>query len=150
MEAPDVPAVPFVAIVTDTDGIICCLTFRPTRWVVRFGHQVSAQSGRRSSRHIPNPNVSVKNLKQAAAQWVGGWDEDDDEDNEMAGDVEGEPMAPVLEGSSPPGMTHAKGPGGLELRGSFGSLATPLGVVREEDGVGEERSGDGRINLPGY
>lgn len=111
--------------------------------MVRFGHQVSAQSGRRSSRHIPNPNVSVKNLKQAAKQWVGGWDDEDDEDYQSAEDD-------VVGDSPPSAMTQAKGPGGVDLRGSFGSLATPLGVLREEEGMGEERSGDGPINHSGY
>lgn len=126
--------------------------------MVRFGHQVSAQSGRRSARHIPNPNVSVKNLKQAANQWVGGWDEEDDEDYESAeDDTEGDRMSPALGQSPSSGMTHAgtKGPGGSELRGSFGSLATPLGatplgVLREEDGMGDDRSGDGPTNRAGY
>ena len=129
----------------------CVSTFGRIRWVVRFGHQVSAQSGRRSSRHIPNPNVSVKNLKQAAKQWVGGWDDEDDEDYQSAeDDMEGEAMARVAGESPPSGMTHGNGPGGVDLRGSFGNLATPLGVLREEDGMGEERSGDGPINHSGY
>ena len=82
----------------------------------------------------------MKNLKQAANQWVGGWDEEDDEDYQSAEDEidgGGHLIAPVLGGSPPSGMSHTKGPGALELRGSFGSLATPLGVLREEDGTGD-------------
>ncbi|CAM9656590.1 unnamed protein product, partial [Hapterophycus canaliculatus] len=51
-----------------------------SRWVVRFGHQVSAKNPYRTARHIPNPNVSVKSLQSAAMKWVLGWDEDDNEE----------------------------------------------------------------------
>lgn len=104
-----------------------------TRWVVRFGHQVSAShSGRRSHRHIPNPNVSVGTLRQAAMKWVGGWDDEDDEDFESAeeGDSEqGGARAMPLTLAGHPRM------GGAEMRGSFGSMGTPLGVLREESGA---------------
>ncbi|CAM9818783.1 unnamed protein product, partial [Sphacelaria rigidula] len=62
------------------------------RWVVRFGHQVTTRytDGRKGvRRHIPNPSVSVGNLKQAAAAWVGGWDEDVEDDRESSEELEG-------------------------------------------------------------
>lgn len=50
---------------------------------MRFGHQIHTDEGRMGGRrHIPNPSVSVRTLKQAAAAWVGGWDEEIDDDFE--------------------------------------------------------------------
>lgn len=66
-------------------------------------------------------------------KWVGGWDDEDDEDFESAeeGDVEQDggarAMPPTLGGHARMGLP--------EMRGSFGSIGTPLGVVREEDGA---------------
>lgn len=40
-------------------------------------------------RHIPNPSVSVGNLKQAAAAWVGGWDEDVEDDRQSSEELGG-------------------------------------------------------------
>ncbi|CAM9371730.1 unnamed protein product, partial [Ectocarpus fasciculatus] len=51
-----------------------------SRWVVRFGHQVSAKGTYRNSRHIPNPNISVKSLEAAAMKWVMGWDNEEDDE----------------------------------------------------------------------
>ncbi len=52
------------------------------RWVVRFGHQVTAKNPYRARRHIPNPNVSVKSLQLAAMRWVKGWDTEEEEEGE--------------------------------------------------------------------
>lgn len=59
---------------------------------MRFGHQVTTRytDGRKGvRRHIPNPSVSVGNLKQAAAAWVGGWDEDVEDDRESSEELGG-------------------------------------------------------------
>lgn len=80
-------------------------------------------SVRRAYRHIPNPNVSVGNLQEAAKSWVGGWDEDD-EDDDNAELYEEAPMALTAHDS------HVSG---------GGNLGEPLAVLPEgsiEDMVG--------------
>lgn len=99
------------------------------RWVVRYGHQVSGKNaGRKIRRHIPNPNVSVGNLEQAGAMWVGKWDEEDEEDDggredevdEGRQQQKGE-MEPAFGSNTPTGHSH----GGMP----------PMGVLPEEDGA---------------
>lgn len=90
-----------------------------TRWVVRFGHQVSTSaSGRSMRRHIPNPSISVTSLRQAAKMWVGGWDDDDEDDHD--GDDEEEDAAKSHGGVVRPAQ-------------SWASLGGGLGVVHEEE-----------------
>lgn len=62
-------------------------------------------------------------------KWVGGWDDDDeDEYGSAQDDHEVTEMEP---GNGPP-MLSAHIASGREGRGSFGNATTPLGVVREE------------------
>lgn len=117
---------------------------------MRFGHQVTAKNGgRRVRRHIPNPNVSVTSLQQAAIKWVGKWDEDDDDGYESA-EGEEEDKVPSADGGGTPSLqpAHMRG-GGSEMMGPFGNVGTPLGVVREEGGAWEGSSTGGLMNAPG-
>lgn len=112
---------------------MCCVD--RCRWVVRFGHQVTAKSQYRARRHIPNPNVSVKSLQSAAVKWVNGWDnEDDDEDEEeedfasARGSHDHDELRLTLLASEGPGQT--RGPGGSDMMGG------PLSALPEEEGQG--------------
>lgn len=108
---------------------------------MRFGHQVSAPTaGRRAHRHIPNPNVSLGHLQDAAMKWVGGWDDDDEDDFESAHGSDA--LAPLDSAGSIPSLApHFKG--GSDARASFASLGTPLGVLPEESSGGDALSAVG-------
>lgn len=73
-------------------------------------------SVRRAYRHIPNPNVSVGNLQEAAKSWVGEWDEDEDDDDNV--ELDEAPMALTAHDN------HAS---------RVGNLGQPLAVLPEED-----------------
>lgn len=103
-----------------------------SRWVVRFGHQVSAKNPYRTTRHIPNPNVSVKSLQSAAMKWVLGWDEDDNEE-----DGDGEDDYQSARGSQDEMTLNAAEGGVHHTRRGGSEVGAPLSVLREEEGQGE-------------
>lgn len=116
------------------------------RWVVRFGHQVTAKNPYRARRHIPNPNVSVKSLQSAATKWVLGWDnEDDDDDAEedyesARGSHDHDEM--TLHLSAADGGSHMRGAGSDMMGG-------PLSVLPEEEGQGSVSPSGNSPNDPG-
>ncbi|CAM9942981.1 unnamed protein product, partial [Ectocarpus sp. 6 AP-2014] len=100
-----------------------------SRWVVRFGHQVSAKSTYRTKRHIPNPNISVKSLEAAAMKWVMGWDNEEDDD----GDDDYESARGSQDDST---LLTPVSDGQLLSRRAGSERGAPLSVLREEDGQG--------------
>lgn len=115
------------------------------RWVVRFGHQVTAKNPLGARRHIPNPNVSVKSLQSAAAKWVNGWEEEEDDDldddfESARGSHDEMTLPPVLYSNVPDAPVRS--------RTGASEMGAPLSVLQEEEGQGSV-SPSGLSNSPG-
>lgn len=116
------------------------------RWVVRFGHQVSAKNQYRARRHIPNPNVSVKNLQSAAMKWVMGWDNEDDDDAD--GEEEYESARGSHDHDHEIALNLSATDGG-RMRGASDMMGGPLSVLPEEEGQGSVSPGGSSLNDAG-